>query len=173
MLIGQDRSGKTSLKKSLQGLPFNPDEDSTVGVDVDPSYFKVTTETWKIGEKDQAANKEDISSGAAHVVGGSRIFQTIENNLASTKARDNSVSSGMTPKEIETLVKKLLDEFDKEDSEDDIYSVLWDFAGQSVYYETHQLFLTSRAIYLLVYDLSWDPDGKCRAREKARSLREN
>ena len=157
MLIGQDRSGKTSLKKSLQGLPFNPDEDSTVGVDVDPSYFKVTTETWKIGEKDQAANKEDISSGAAHVVGGSRIFQTIENNLASTKARDNSVSSGMTPKEIETLVKKLLDEFDKEDSEDDIYSVLWDFAGQSVYYETHQLFLTSKAIYVLVYDLSRDP----------------
>ena len=37
MLIGQDRSGKTSLKKSLKGIPFNPREDSTVGIDVDPS----------------------------------------------------------------------------------------------------------------------------------------
>ena len=48
---------------------------------------------------------------------------------------------------------------DRVDSEDDIYSVLWDFAGQSVYYETHQLFMTSRAIYLLIYDLSRDPAG--------------
>ena len=62
MLIGQDRSGKTSLKKSLQGLRFNPDEDSTVGIDVDPSYFKVTTEIWKTGEKDQAANKEEMAA---------------------------------------------------------------------------------------------------------------
>ena len=27
MLIGQARSGKTSLKKSLKGIPFNPHED--------------------------------------------------------------------------------------------------------------------------------------------------
>ena len=97
MLIGQDRSGKTSLKKSLKGIPFNPHEDSTVGIEVDPSYFKVTTETWKVGETE---------------------------------------------------------------NEDDIYLVLWDFAGESVYYETHALFLTSRAIFLLAYDLSRDPSAK-------------
>ena len=32
MLIGQERSGKTSLQKSLKGKPFNPDEGSTVGI---------------------------------------------------------------------------------------------------------------------------------------------
>ena len=258
MLIGQDRSGKTSLKKSLQGLRFNPNEDSTVGIDVDPSYFKVTTETWKIGKKNQAANKEEIaasfehhvarvvvenlteqeltseektmdksiedressstisteaqivcesneipkdhqglstaithdlvgsssdsfstarikredyaeslkSSGAVRVVGGGRILQKPENYPALTKARDNTVSSEIIPKDIETLIKKLLDEFDKVEREDEIYSVLWDFAGQSVYYETHQLFLTSRAIYLLVYDLSWDPEGSAESMRK-------
>ncbi|KAL3889410.1 hypothetical protein ACJMK2_001754 [Sinanodonta woodiana] len=31
---------------------------------------------------------------------------------------------------------------------------LWDFAGQYVFYTTHQTFMTSRAIYLLVIDLS-------------------
>ena len=36
MLIGQDRAGKTSLKKSFVGLPFNPEEDSTDGIEVDP-----------------------------------------------------------------------------------------------------------------------------------------
>ena len=34
MLIGQDRAGKTSLKKSLLGLPFDPEQESTVGVEV-------------------------------------------------------------------------------------------------------------------------------------------
>lgn len=36
---------------------------------------------------------------------------------------------------------------------------VWDFAGQDVYYATHQLFLTSHAVYLLVFDLradAWD-----------------
>ncbi|KAL3854739.1 hypothetical protein ACJMK2_013988, partial [Sinanodonta woodiana] len=31
---------------------------------------------------------------------------------------------------------------------------LWDFAGQFVFYTTHQTFLTTRAVYLLVIDLS-------------------
>ena len=238
MLIGQDRSGKTSLKKSLQGLQFNAHEDSTVGIDVDPSYFKVTTEIWKTGKKDQAANKEEKassfenqvarvvvenlkeeelssevkpvdkskessdpipteaqimseahetpvhyqvdnsaylilvthirteeddanfsqSSGAAHLGGGSRISPSTENYPKQTKLRDDTVPSAMIPEEIETLIKKLRHEVDKMGSEDDIYSVLWDFAGESVYYETHQLFLTSKAIYLLVYDLSRDAE---------------
>ena len=31
---------------------------------------------------------------------------------------------------------------------------LWDFAGQDLYYASHPLFLTSRAIYVLVCNLS-------------------
>ena len=41
MLIGQDRAGKTSLKKFLLGIPFDPEEESTVGVKVDPAKFEV------------------------------------------------------------------------------------------------------------------------------------
>ena len=41
MLLGQDRAGKTSLKKSLLGLPFHPKEVSTVGVEVDRSICEL------------------------------------------------------------------------------------------------------------------------------------
>ena len=68
MLIGQQRSGKTSLKKSLQGLRFNPDEDSTVGIALDPSHFKVTTEIWKTGKKDQAESKKEKAVSFEHRV---------------------------------------------------------------------------------------------------------
>ena len=41
LLVGQDRAGKTSLKKSLLGLPFNPKEPSTEGIEVDPSICEI------------------------------------------------------------------------------------------------------------------------------------
>ena len=44
MLIGQDRAGKTSLKKSLIGLPFNRKEKSTDGIEVDPSKFHLNVD---------------------------------------------------------------------------------------------------------------------------------
>ena len=50
MVIGQDRSGKTSLKNSMIGKPFNPEEDSTVGIDVGPSHFNVSTDICMPGE---------------------------------------------------------------------------------------------------------------------------
>ena len=54
MLIGQDRAGKTSLKKSFLGLPFNPEEDSTDGIEVDPSKFEIDIDqvkNWKRTDK--------------------------------------------------------------------------------------------------------------------------
>ena len=214
MLIGQARSGKTSLKKSLKGIPFNPLEDSTVGIDVDPSYFKVTTETWKIGEEDQATKKEAksyleyniarqvvknlkhdenlpktetearsvserneviedppslfgqdasfVHSQAKTEKDDSHASETTDNYksyIEHTTERDDPLSPQKTLEEIESFLPDLLT-VDEMESEDDIYSVLWDFAGESVYYETHTLFLTSRAIFLLTYDLSRDPNEK-------------
>ena len=40
------------------GKPFNSEEDSTVGIAVYPSHFKVSTEVWKAGEKNQETNSE-------------------------------------------------------------------------------------------------------------------
>lgn len=55
------------------------------------------------------------------------------------------------PEDITTSTEEALE--DKED----IYSVLWDFGGQSVYYATQPIFPTQRALYLLVCDLSQNP----------------
>ena len=47
MLLGQDRAGKTSLRKSLLGMPFDPHEESTVGVEVNPSKCEVEVDQVK------------------------------------------------------------------------------------------------------------------------------
>ena len=64
------------------------------------------------------------------------------------------------PEEIVTLVQRLLK---MNSDEDDIYSVIWDFGGQSVYYDTHPIFLTKKAIYILTCDLSHDPSQNANA----------
>ena len=267
MLIGQDRSGKTSLKNSLRGKPFNRDEDSTVGINVDPSHFKVSTEIWKAGEKDQGTTSETSNSYERHaarltlehlrqkesmskerdaefIQDFSSDAVTIESSEDSTKRdindlisspftlveataanldddklsevskvsqsseashveissdpepgsnsitgipddislievmlrEDNKVedredrdpepgSNSMTgiPDDITSLIEVMLREGNKVEDREDLYSVLWDFGGQSVYYATHPLFLTPRAIFLLVNDLSRNPHDRAKS----------
>ena len=64
MIIGQDRSGKTSLRKRLLGLPFDPIEPSTIGINVD--IVKVTSETskeaWVPRENERILTSETIAA---------------------------------------------------------------------------------------------------------------
>ena len=224
MIVGQDRSGKTSVKKSLKGICFNPDEDSTLGIEVDRYQFKVTTEIWKTGEKDEEANIDttvisfehntarwvadkltvhekiaEVKRTSSAELAGYEVSDTPEKreptktsyadllepsrNPASTNTTDEEphlpTKEVRNPTELEpdedllTTTREKLPDFDDvakllptllrdnwEDDKEDIYSILWDFAGQSVYYVTHPLFLTRRAIYFLVYDLSRNPSVK-------------
>ena len=218
MLIGQDRSGKTSLKKSLKGIVFNPDEDSTVGIDVDRYHFKVSTETWMTGKKDEESTSYAEAISVKHstarwvaerlmkvdrVIGNERRAGVdseewrMETHLQESLTGPEPIDpSSRDPTPIDTMHEPVapqaevtdsteltlgedplvvtevqksdfedvadrtetLLQIGLEESNDDIYSMMWDFAGQSVYYVTHPLFLTARAIYLLAYDLSQNPD---------------
>lgn len=51
MVIGQWRSGKTSLKKSLKGVKFDEAEECTIVMERDPSHFSLSKELWSTGEK--------------------------------------------------------------------------------------------------------------------------
>ena len=69
MLIGQYRAGKTSLKKSFLGLPFDPEEESTDGIEVDPSKFEVDIDqvkNWK--RTDEKLGESQLASDLAKMV---------------------------------------------------------------------------------------------------------
>ena len=185
MLIGQERTGKTSLKKSLKGEDFNGKEESTVGIDTDSLYFKVSTEIWKSGKVKEEVEFEPEDQfehlAAAKVI--SEFLRKQRANLAGCQQKSDSDSEsdseseleppdalptkpsrnneslyGELPEKVARLVEKMLQEEENANHEDSIYAVLWDFGGQSVYYQTHPIFLTEKAIYVLVSDLSRDPD---------------
>ena len=190
MFIGQGQSGKTSLKRSLKGEEFNPEESSTIGIETDPSYCKVSTEVWKMGEAthERDSSMEPISfekRTAQYIVNSleknerrkelklspSRYDNVPEKKGGPSSLNHNGVSSGApkvtaVPEEIVSLVTKLLQVVRVDEDKDEIFSTLWDFGGQSVYYSTHPLFLTRGAIYLLVYNLNRNPEEMSISRVK-------
>ena len=220
MLIGQGGAGKTSTKKSLKGIRFDPNEDRTVGIDVDPSHFKVSTETWRTGEQGNDKNSDTaiyLDYHLARCIADSLKTQenstqrntdtnfldpetievpgqpittqesregediktpsTVQKEEAAVAERfprgdlnDNGkkliqeshrLSLSTVPEEVAAVAEQFL-RGDVDDSTEDIYFTFWDFAGQSVYYVTHPLFLATRAMFLLVYDLSLNPDDEAK-----------
>ena len=195
MFIGQGQSGKTSLKRSLKGENFNPKESSTIGIETDPSYCKVSTEVWEMGEAthERDSNMEPFSyekHTAQYIVNSleknkrqnkpkpspSRYDNVTEKSGGPSSLNNDGVSSDdsknsapnitAVPEEIASLVTKLLQVVRVDEDKDEIFSTLWDFGGQSVYYSTHPLFLTRGAIYLLVYNLNRNPEEKSISRVK-------
>ena len=241
MIIGQARTGKTSLKKSLKGELFNPNEESTECIETDPSYFKVTTDVWRtssnsedtetepeflldrqvaqniakglkeeerLGDPSTSKTKPSVKdfkvverseanspptersreSGSNRIEPSLQDSKVVENDKApplptevSVEPEETKTSSSVTeqsesdpspqdskdhqkvPDNVAALVQELLKDNKKFMEGDDIYSVIWDFGGQSVFYDTHPIFLTEKAIYILAYDLSRDPYQKADA----------
>ena len=67
------------------------------------------------------------------------------------------VDTTLLPEEIKERAEQLIKEIQGEDvkAEESVVSIeLWDFAGQHLYYASHPIFLTSRALYILVCNLS-------------------
>ena len=79
MLLGQDRAGKTSLKKSLLGFPFDPKEESTVGVEVDRSKCELEVDevrNWMPSKREMSEFEEELA-------------RRIVKDLRETKANDS------------------------------------------------------------------------------------
>ena len=70
------------------------------------------------------------------------------------------------PREVSELIECLLLE-ESEAISEEICPVFWDFAGQSVYHATHPVFMSPKAVYLLVWDISKNlyAPAECRVKE--------
>ena len=190
ILVGQERTGKTSLKRSLKGELFDKFEESTDGIQADTGYFKVSKEIWKTGKKIEDAGpessisfenlaaaklilerlrRENLSSqdvpqqskNATHLDTEKTSRDTASSTSSQPNGNDDSpFHMPEIPEEVLHELTKLLQREGDDSDINDIYSILWDFAGQSVYYDTHPIFLIENAIYLLVANLSHNPEEK-------------
>ena len=75
VLVGQDRAGKTSLKKTLLGLPFDFKEQSTGGIEIEPSKFEIEVEQIK-NWTPSCANKSSLSDCLEYTTGMAKLLAT-------------------------------------------------------------------------------------------------
>ena len=103
LLIGQDRAGKTSLKKSLLGLPFDPKEQSTEGIEVDPSKCEIDVDQVKnwhstsVNKPVLLEHSKDVAKIVAEKMIRLKEFSEEEEDSADScevQWRDDSSSSG-------------------------------------------------------------------------------
>ena len=67
-----------------------------------------------------------------------------------------NINSTALPNDITDLVVRYLQSLQLEDDikAKEVILTLWDFAGQHLYYASHSVFLSGRALYVLVYNLN-------------------
>ena len=66
----------------------------------------------------------------------------------------NDVTDKVTTDVTDLVVRYLQSPQPEDDIEPEVILTLWDFAGQHLYYASHSVFLSGRAVYILVYNLN-------------------
>ncbi|XP_030845158.1 uncharacterized protein LOC752124 isoform X2 [Strongylocentrotus purpuratus] len=200
MLVGQERVGKTSLKKTLTGQGFDENEAITDGVETTNSceisieVAKAGGKMWSIHKKghENEDTKDEYSKALADEIAKRLIVAPPQNQESSEPLSDTTDGRGLNPEEAEdfvldtveapkakeeddnmpnqiaSLVEKMLKEQVRlkeigtartDNGREGVSLSIWDFAGHDIYYTTHQVFLTWRAIYVIVFDLSRSLDS--------------
>ena len=169
IIIGSDRVGKSSLRKHLLGLPFDIEEPSTNGIEVD--VVKLTAENAKdpwvtiagrFFTNEQEAEDEALKNAAKQVLHGHQKV-TIESD---------SDYAEIFPVEFSKVKKmrKLKSNYFRSEQPAAIKVFVHDFAGQSIFYDTHFCFLKMLCPYVLVVDASLDLDEPAQPRFKFKSV---
>ena len=104
ILVGQDRAGKTSLKKTLLGLPFDYRERSTDGIEIEPSKFEIEVEQIK-NWTPSCANKSSLSECLEYTTGIAELLARERYHMiVRDKKEDPEMKSvGVQPKEVRRL----------------------------------------------------------------------
>ena len=146
-------------RKVKQELQFEPE------VQFEHLAARIMSEIFR----NQRANVLGFSLELDHVLESDSDLVLVPPGKSSTKSsrhgstkplRNTEYLQGRFSEEVARLVEKMLQEEENANHEDNIYSVLSDFGGQLVYYEAHSIFLTEKAISILVSELSRDPEER-------------
>ena len=176
MVLGASGVGKTNLKHGLMKLPFNPRSNSTVLSDVDqttslrtplppvrPLDYEWVSDNMDIEWK--SATREDKLNELAHLLAsvhhGVQTRKTLSARslypvislpqIDSTSSRQDEV--GEVLYDVAKQAKSIPVD-DVKSFEPQPFHNIWDCGGQPVFLEILPTFLTSRTMFLLLYDAS-------------------
>jgi hypothetical protein len=156
MLVGQDRGGKTSLMRHLLGLPFNKNQPSTTGIHV--NVIEITEQN----AEDPWKKREEVfltSESEPHTALYKKYAEYLDRGVPRNL-------DGDAPEPVKSAVV-ISQKSNEHDQKDVLRLFVNDFAGQSIYYDTHGCFVKPHCPYVLVFNLSLEFDKPAVPRFKA------
>jgi GTPase SAR1 family protein len=174
MVVGQDRGGKTSLMRRLLGLPFDKDQPSTAGIDV--NVIELTEQNaedpWKTREVKTFMTSESEAKTVLYKKTAEYLDRGVQRNLEGDAPEPLKPVIPVKPLPVKPLLReeisKIKSQRSTEHDQNEVLRVfVSDFAGQSIYYDTHGCFVKPHCPYVLVYDLSLEFDKPAVPRFKA------
>ena len=151
-VLGQEGSGKSCLVASLLGDKF-VELIATQGADVDVCKI-FASKKWSRIERSKVPKKlQNLYYGQLHVTAQIKI--SAEQQKPVSKAQNKQQLLDSLP-ELPEAVKADLEQAKTTVliNEDGINAIIWDFAGQSVYYGLHSMFLKEDNVAMIVFDAS-------------------
>ena len=176
IIVGSDRVGKSSLRKHLLGLPFDIEEQSTNGIDVD--VVELTAENakdpWVTIAGRFFTNEQEAEDEALKNAAKQALHEDQKDSIESSISIDDPYFQRRTTSEITVAQFLKIRELKSNDFGSEqpaaIKVFVHDFAGQSIFYDTHFCFLKMLCPYLLVVDASLDLDEPAQPRFKFKSV---
>ena len=150
-VLGQESAGKSCLVASLLGGKFE-ERIATQGVDVD--VCKIYASKWSRIEKSKIPKKlKSMYHSKLKVT--AQITISAEQKQPVLKAQGKQQLLDSLP-ELPEAVKADLEQAKTAVliDEDGIDAIIWDFAGQSVYYGLHSMFLKENNVAMIIFDAS-------------------
>ena len=176
IIVGSDRVGKSSLRKHLLGLPFDIEEQSTNGIDVD--VVELTAENakdpWVTIAGRFFTNEQEAENEALKNAAKQALHEDQKDNIESNISIDDTYFQRRTTSKITNAQFLKIHELKSNDFSSEqpapIKVFVHDFAGQSIFYDTHFCFLKMLCPYVLVVDTSLDLDEPAQSRFKFKSV---
>ena len=151
-VLGQECSGKSCLVASLLGDKFE-ERIATQGADIDVCKI-FASQKWSRVERSKVPKKlQNLYYGQLHVTAKIQISAEQQGSVSQAKNRQQLLE--ILP-ELPEAVKADLEQAKTAVlvDEDGINAIIWDFAGQSVYYGLHSMFLKEDNVAMIVFDAS-------------------
>ena len=179
IIVGSDRVGKSSLRKHLLGLPFHVAEPSTNGIEVD--VVELTAENAKdpwvtiagrFFTNEEEAEDETLKNAVKHVLHEDQkdtVESVSEDYPYIQDAKFKTHLFKIAYSKVEKMRELKSNDFSSEQPAA-IKVFVHDFAGQSIFYDTHFCFLKMLCPYVLVVDASLDLDEPAQSRFKFKSV---
>eukprot|EP00924_Labyrinthula_sp_SR-Ha-C_P011469 snap_masked-scaffold_46-processed-gene-1.11-mRNA-1 protein AED:1.00 eAED:1.00 QI:0/0/0/0/1/1/7/0/679 len=149
ILMGDGRTGKTSLLRNLSGKSFQKETQSTLVLE-DYQIFQVNN----VWNKFEPLTKYDLSVQRVNNMINIKYFikdEVQEKSKYNLDFEDELITRTIREK---SFVEQYTTKYDSGFTTSDTFLRFYDFGGQEVFSSVHHIFMNKKAIYLVVFNMT-------------------